>query len=492
MLAHTTSETKNCIVFQHGNNLYIDNLTPDDASNALDRTLMNTYMLQYEDTLGIHVTFDNIVKIRSLENALRQITDLPRQLRELHVMNARCVAIEVPNYLFNQLEVLSIINSNLQQIPPEVVWCTRLRALTLSHAAIRNFNLEFLPPALLQLNLSFNYIGQEPDSIFNYLICMTDNFMFRADFSYNHIATENLPSEFTRKHNLVIQKSYVHRAVCRAADANIRQLVRQAGQVEQPVGPKILGMQSVHLSSINKSVMESIKAIQSSLSTEQQEQLKQSQRTKMEKEIEILELPYENHQELIEWIHLSTVHSIVKLTYCDLLAMIWMIHDTSLLPNTTTSDLQKRLKEEIIDSHKMCFTGRFNRLVNACVGIVKGVHVGLSINEEIQLTTKQIITKYNEPIESDEDENDVLKQFIQKANAFQVAINEFDEMVERFTKEEQTEANIPSWKDALNDLSPTPFLFNSLYLIEWDMKAFHKETGEHVGTFDTTSCTIIH
>ena len=488
MLAHTTAETKNCIVFQHGNNLYIDNLTPDDAASALDRTLMNTYMLQYEDTLGIHVTFDNIVKIRSLDNTLRQITDLPRQLRELHLMNARCVAIQVPDYLFNQLEVLSIINSNLQQIPPEVVWCTHLRALTLSKAAIRNFDLEILPPALLQLNLSFNYIGQAPDSIFNYLICMTDNFMFRADFSYNHITTEHLPSEFTRKHNLVIQKSYVHRTICQAANANIRQVVRQAGQVEA-IGHKILGAQNVHLSSINKSVIESIKAIQSTLSTEQQ---KQSQRTNMEKEIEILELPCKNHIELIEWMQLPTVHSVTKLTYRELLAMIWTIHDTSsLLPNITVSDLQKRLKEEIIDSHKMCFTGRFNRLVNACVGIVNGVHVGLSINEELQLTTQQIITKYNAAAVESNEINDALKQFIQEANAFQVAMNEFDEMVARFTKEEQTEANIPSWKDALNDLSPTPFLFDRLYLIHWDMKAFNKETGERVGTFDTTSSTII-
>ena len=44
----------------------------------------------------------------------------------------------------------------------------------------------------------------------------------------------------------------------------------------------------------------------------------------------------------------------------------------------------------------LCFTGRMNRLVNSLSGIVEGIKVSFSIEEQIQLESQQIIERLTE------------------------------------------------------------------------------------------------
>jgi len=57
--------------------------------------------------------------------------------------------------------------------------------------------------------------------------------------------------------------------------------------------------------------------------------------------------------------------------------------------------LIERLKEELTEAMGMCFTGRMNRLVNSLSGIVEGIKVSFSIEEQIQLESQKIIERLN-------------------------------------------------------------------------------------------------
>ena len=56
-------------------------------------------------------------------------------------------------------------------------------------------------------------------------------------------------------------------------------------------------------------------------------------------------------------------------------------------------EMKERLKIELTDAIGMCFTGRMNRMVNALVGFVDGIQIGLSVKEELQMRISAIVKK---------------------------------------------------------------------------------------------------
>jgi hypothetical protein len=113
----------------------------------------------------------------------------------------------------------------------------------------------------------------------------------------------------------------------------------------------------------------------------------------------------------------------------------------------------------------VCFTGKYNRLINSLVGILDGVYVGISEREEIQLEFAQLIQRLQE--------KEINKRTF--ANAVEEACNILI-----------NEENKGTWIDALCDYAPEPEIFenNSNYLITWDDFILDSSSKDIVGVFE--------
>ena len=89
---------------------------------------------------------------------------------------------------------------------------------------------------------------------------------------------------------------------------------------------------------------------------------------------------------LTDWCTDLTIHSAEGITFYTLLERVWTIvkhHDEH-------KELEKVLKAEIDDAEKMCFTGRFTRIINCLCGFVEGIQVGISLREQLQIKVGKI------------------------------------------------------------------------------------------------------
>jgi len=65
-----------------------------------------------------------------------------------------------------------------------------------------------------------------------------------------------------------------------------------------------------------------------------------------------------------------------------------------------TNDMVARLKQEILESSGMCFTGRLSRLVNTLVGFYSDVNMNIGSSEQINARINQVLAKFGDlPIE---------------------------------------------------------------------------------------------
>ena len=93
---------------------------------------------------------------------------------------------------------------------------------------------------------------------------------------------------------------------------------------------------------------------------------------------------------LLQWLKNDyEVHTVHKLNFKELFTMVMTIAEN----HPEKEDIKARIIMELKDSIGLCFTGRINRLVNALVGFVEGIKVSLSVREEIQLKISMIIKR---------------------------------------------------------------------------------------------------
>ena len=95
------------------------------------------------------------------------------------------------------------------------------------------------------------------------------------------------------------------------------------------------------------------------------------------------------------WINVDTTHSTSKLTYIKLLEIVWAVfYHKYVEDGSKDMSVFERLKEELLDARGMCFMGQYNRLINSLVGIVPGVIVGITDEEQIKMSIQAQIAKY--------------------------------------------------------------------------------------------------
>ena len=93
------------------------------------------------------------------------------------------------------------------------------------------------------------------------------------------------------------------------------------------------------------------------------------------------------------------MHSVFGATYRRLLMQVWAIIND----NEFKEEMKKCLFQELEASVNVCFTGRFNRTINALTGFIDEVRVGISEREEMQNRIVMCIRKCRETHSTDED-----------------------------------------------------------------------------------------
>jgi hypothetical protein len=103
-------------------------------------------------------------------------------------------------------------------------------------------------------------------------------------------------------------------------------------------------------------------------------------------------------------------------------------------------DFIENVKIEMQDSIGVCFTGRFNRLVNSLVGFVDGATVGISVKEQLQMEIGKLV----ESLGKEEITYEKCKKQIE--DLFNDPDVKEDETITSYYKQ--------SWLDALEDYKP--------------------------------------
>ena len=504
MISRTVNlKYKNHIIFNHNGNEYYQTIDNDNKINIFNQNLMNVFLEQFKETIG-NVTYHDITQISVLENHCKEIKNLPNKLKNLTVMSSICTKIELSKEVSANIERITIDKSNIT-IFPNISNCPNLQICKINHSAITEFYINYeLPNSLIELNLQTNLIT---NTNFSYDKLLKKIKTLKINLSDNHLNYDEFPEKLRVKCNLIRQKTYVHNKInfANVGTENIRAFIQEANRptnrqtlVLEPdvrINP-LFGTQNVHLSSVNKSILNSVNAMKnyakeneifvekipknldssssgnsfiygffnsfftkcdtnSNINSNINSDISNSDTC-----LSILE-KYCNRGDkfltnLNENLNLVTICTMTDMTYKATFELIWAIlyfkYKQKLI---NLDDVFKRITCEISDSVQMCFTGKYNRLINSMVGIIEGVNVGFSINEELQLEFGQIIEKFNSK-----------KYTFEEAYCQAKSILEF---VENGTKK--------SWLDAIHDLRPDDTI------IEYKDKQYFKMWNDDIVDF---------
>lgn len=473
---------KNHIIFLHNGLQYYQDINNDTKLNLFNRDFMNVFLEQYEPTLGI-VRYDDIEQMSTLENHDRVIENLPNSLKVLTIMSTMCETLRLNGDVCENIEMICIDKSNMNLFP-DVSHCPRLRVLKINHSAIRLFNIDYeLPRSLQDLNLQTNLLINNQFAYEKLWNCF-QNKRQRINLSDNHLKYDLFPQELAFKCSLVRQETYVWHRINfeNVANENIMQFVHAAAGLggaraaaggannNPPEIDPLLGGQNVHLSSVNKSVVAGVNILKEYI---EKNKLEVTPLNSM-KGINPSKVPYviENKRWFNEYKQKNTViqqilttdfgtvtsNSITKLTYSDTFELIWtVICDKHRKKQCNLEDVWERITIEILDGQHMCFTGKYNRLLNAMVGVVEGIQVGFSEGEELQLEFGRLIERLNN--KTKEEYTDAYVQ------AYCDAVEILSSVKEEHTRK--------TWLTAILDLEPDPKQFTydrngKQYYKSWD------------------------
>ena len=214
--------------------------------------------------------------------------------------------------------------------------------------------------------------------------------------------------------------------------------------------------QTVHLSSINKAITSSfnniVKYIEKNKIKEQKDVVKDI--ISSFKKHKLNNINECNHFLMIKCTD-RTKHSIVHLSYVEVLSMIWSI----IVSHQQRSNLVERLNTELVDSIGMCFTGCINRLVNVLVGYIEGVVVSISLKEEIQMSIQRLMDNLNKKIITYKQTKEEMIQILDQP--YDVDTNDTNNIISNEYKE--------AWLLALQDYRP------DAVLCKFDDKVFENE-----------------
>ena len=493
---------KNHIIFEHETNLYYYPLNNDNKLRVFSPTYMDIMLEQFHETIG-PVTFHDIVQISVLENRNEEIRVLPNKLRCLTILSTMCSRFELTGPVCDHIEEISIDKSNITMFP-DIRNCKKLRICRFNHSAIARFWLNYsLPPTLKELNLQTNLIRNELVDRFSYDALyepvVEKKTLPKVNLSDNYLNYDHFPEKLRLKCSLVRQGTYKHNRIhfANVGAVNVQNFMQNQFHNNNPdnVVFGAFSSQNVHLSSINSSVHESVQRLveyknnhdipvtcfpdfnpSSDVPSNKTLQMWYFNLMNTYKWIELPSKPNTNMTDLELFVcfiqtlsfelqlvvmkdfGLSSINTITKLTYKSTFELIWAIVCNMYRKSPTTketltdiTDCFQRIAGEIEDGKSVCFTGKYNRLLNTVVGVISGVQVGISEGEELQLEFSVLMKKL---------QSDVMF-------TFSMAYCEAQEIL-KFVESKDTRN---TWMTAMLDLAPDPepFIFEGKeYLRAWD------------------------
>lgn len=437
--------SKNHIIFNHKNKNYYKEIDNDNKLNIFNKNLMNIFLDQFSVNIG-KVTYDDITVISVLENHNEVIRDLPKNLRHLIMLSTYCHRFELNNEVCLTIEHISIDQSNITSFP-DISNCVNLKTCKISHSAITNFDLSYdLPNALYELNVQGNLITNLNFAYEKLLDKIEQKTLRKINLSDNYLDYDKFPEILRLKCNLIRQHTYKHNRIHRANVANIN--IANIVNINMNNGLQLrptdfFSSQNVHLSSINKSVLKSVNNIKKLIDDNGVTLVSLSSFSNQNEPQKLFQSYFNynfiNYKVLCDDFNKDSKNSITNLTYKETFELIWsLLYFMHKKEECNLDDVVNRIKAEIEDGSKMCFTGKYNRLINSMVGIIEGVQVGFSEGEELQLEFGKIIQRFN----NNEDEE----------YTFNNLLCDSKELL-KFVKAEELKQ---PWMDAINDLMPEP------------------------------------
>lgn len=291
--------------------------------------------------------FDTIVSL-SMASVEGFPVRLPRDLQMLTV--DWCGIKELPSAMPVGLRELYMPHNKFETIPTCLSGCPELETLDLTDNFIKV--VDWVPAPVITLNLSYNQIKTQDWSVFPATLV-------HLDMAFNFLEAE--PEVFAGYVNLERNniKHVRRRYVPEVAVATSKQKTLYGNS------------QNVHSSAVQQSVSDSVtalKAVAAGCRDLHDEWLKE-----FNAEVRVGNV-------INEWLGETTVHSVHAMTMQELLRLTWRVIRT----HESRDVLVKILRDEIVAGRKLCFTGRFSRVLNTFTGFVDGVAVQISDKEQLQ------------------------------------------------------------------------------------------------------------
>ncbi len=479
------------ITFNKNGREYVDKLEGENATDFFSQDLANIYLSKYEEEIGHTVNYNDITSIILFKNYNRNII-LPDSCKKAHIQSAVASNIIINDVTALVLESLTFDFTNLDEIP-DISKCINLKELTINHSNLRSFRPGYtLPPKLQILNLRFNNISDvdhmvfkthphlklnmscnklSEDTMFNIrLILPRADLKLQGQYTYKPITMDNLNVIDIR-----ILLDNMRQQEREDRQRQQRERERERERAAQPQAPDPAparnalegNSQTVHLTSINKSIVRAHKAIlkyikENNLNYNANGSIveklsnmfcKPDEDKIIQKMLDLfLELKLTNDVKKIRtyidnviFINSVEKHSVLGITYKDLFFQVWLI----VLNHPEKNNLVERFYTEIKDSMGMCFTGRMNRLVNVLVGYIDGVVVNISLKEEIQMSIQRVIKKLN----------DKRIDFITaKKEMHDILYYDYDNADPNDPNNYISEEYRQTWLEGLNDYRPDPII----------------------------------
>jgi hypothetical protein len=290
--------------------------------------------------------FDTIVSL-SMASVDGFPARLPKALQMLTV--DWCGIKELSSSMPAGLRELYMPHNRFESIPTCLATCPDLETLDLTDNFIKV--VDWVPAPVVTLNLSYNQIRAQDWTVFPATLA-------HLDMSYNFL--EAGPIGFRGDVNLAHNNiKHVHRPYVPA--------VLEA----KPKNTLYGNSQNVHSSAVQKSVSESVTALKAAAA---------ACPDLPDDWFAELKAAVKKHAVVVAWSKEKTVHSVHAITMIELLKTTWRV----IRAHESRGVLVEILRDEIEAGKKLCFTGRFSRVLNTLTGFVDGVAVQISSKEQLQ------------------------------------------------------------------------------------------------------------
>jgi hypothetical protein len=518
LLTNVKKMSKNYIIFMdpQTKTSYYQHINDDNKLNVFNKDLMNILLDQFSETIN-RITYNDITHISILQNHDATINNLPNKLNTLTIISSMCSSIEFIGEVCENIEFIYIDKSNITNFP-DISRCNKLKICKINHSAINRFDIEYdLPNTLFELNLQSNLITNT-DFAYNKLEDKMNKTLKKISFSDNYLIYDEFPENLARKCNLIRQQKYIHNVInfINVANVNINNYVQETlenqrnyinyiNHINEPnhineqneqnepnhinqqnyTRHGLFSSQNVHLSSINQSILKSVELLQDYVYTNNitVEKLELIEKNSLFGYINNIITFYKEHKDndiflkyyttnninLKHEFNTITTNSITRLTYKETFELIWaVVCDKYRKNEINIEDAFERIVTEVNDGKLMCFTGKYNRLINSMVGIIEGLHVGFSEGEELQLEFGNIIEKF-----AKNNNNYTFENLYCDSKSI------LDNIRNNETKQ--------AWLTAIMDLEPDPVKItydNNVYYLTWDKFILSSREKDIIGYQD--------